>query len=322
MFGPTAPAASKRSGPELSGSGVGGRRRRWADPCFPEAPGWRSPPPSLPRTEAAPDGPLKFEGRMDDIVACAMAGMTSEAAPREGLNAYQKTAITGVTPIEKQVSGHRRRLKIVLMLCFGVLAHSVALGSVAQGSSAGTSMKSSSASAAGTICDKAKQRVKQSGAKLARAKAALRSASTPAAKEAARKQVKKAKRQLAAAKRAREQACPPETTPPGAKSPPNQPPSFPTQTVQGTYENQYTIVLGKPCLSSQTVKITISPGASDPDGDPLTYSWAASNGSISGSGLTATWTRLVQNCAAVPGTVTVTASDGKGGTAQYQRGFS
>ena len=52
--------------------------------------------------------------------------------------------------------------------------------------------------------------------------------------------------------------------------------------------------------------------AADPDGDVITYSWTCTGGSISGTGSTVTWT-----APSTPGiyTVTVTVSDGKGGTA-------
>jgi hypothetical protein len=56
------------------------------------------------------------------------------------------------------------------------------------------------------------------------------------------------------------------------------------------------------------------PAAADPDGDSLTYSWSASNGSISGAGVTATWTRALDFGEPQPGTVTVTADDGRGGS--------
>lgn len=57
---------------------------------------------------------------------------------------------------------------------------------------------------------------------------------------------------------------------------------------------------------------TITCNASDPDNNPLTYSWSATNGSISGAGLTVTWTAPAS---AGTYTVTCTASDGEGGNA-------
>ncbi len=56
---------------------------------------------------------------------------------------------------------------------------------------------------------------------------------------------------------------------------------------------------------------TITCTAEDPDGDPLTYAWSATEGSISGSGSTVTWT--------APGragyfTVEVTVEDNRGGS--------
>lgn len=63
--------------------------------------------------------------------------------------------------------------------------------------------------------------------------------------------------------------------------------------------------------SSDTVAIHVD--ASDPDNDPLTYSYTATGGSVDGSGPDARWN--AGN--ATPGgyTVTVAVSDGKGGTA-------
>jgi hypothetical protein len=101
------------------------------------------------------------------------------------------------------------------------------------------------------------------------------------------------------------------------QQPPNQPPSFGAQQITRVVSNQYVIVLGQVKLSAQTVGITLSPGATDPDGDPLSYTWEATNGSITGNGLSATWVRAIQNYLVSPGTATVTASDGRGGTATY-----
>lgn len=65
-----------------------------------------------------------------------------------------------------------------------------------------------------------------------------------------------------------------------------------------------------------TTKITIK--ASDPDRDPLTYAWTASNGSITGNGATGIWKRvLVNGDRLVPGTATVVVTDGRGGQAKY-----
>jgi hypothetical protein len=210
-----------------------------------------------------------------------------------------------------------------------------AAGAAAQSPDPGArdSRVSAAASTASPACDAAQRSVTQATRRVARAKRGLRSARTRVAKGKARKEVGKAKRQLQGAKTRRAGACEGITTPqrpqtpqgPPTGPPPSQPPSDPPpqpnhqpdfsgQTVRSTYENQYTIVMGRPCLSSQRVTITLSPGASDADGDPLAYEWSASNGNISGSELTGTWQRVVQNCAPQSGTVTVTANDGKGGS--------
>jgi len=60
-----------------------------------------------------------------------------------------------------------------------------------------------------------------------------------------------------------------------------------------------------------TTEITID--AWDPDFDPLTFVWTATNGSIAGNGPTAVWQRVIEKDRLVPGTVTVTVSDGRGG---------
>jgi hypothetical protein len=70
-------------------------------------------------------------------------------------------------------------------------------------------------------------------------------------------------------------------------------------------------------ITGVTTKITID--ASDPDGDVLHYSWTCSNGTITGNGPSGTWRRALKdnNNALVPGTATVTVTDGRGGEATY-----
>lgn len=55
--------------------------------------------------------------------------------------------------------------------------------------------------------------------------------------------------------------------------------------------------------------------ASDPDGDPLTYSWSATGGRISGSGMTVTWTPP-EGVETGTYEITCRVSDGRGGTAE------
>ncbi len=62
--------------------------------------------------------------------------------------------------------------------------------------------------------------------------------------------------------------------------------------------------------SGEAVAVTAS--ASDPDGDPLSYAWSATGGTVEGSGSTARW----NSAGTAPGSYRVTArvSDGKGGS--------
>ncbi len=116
----------------------------------------------------------------------------------------------------------------------------------------------------------------------------------------------------------------PTPTPGGPTSTPtpgeNQPPAFPsTFQWSGGTQFQYDD-LGR--LIGAVTTITIDTPASDPDGDPLTYTWSATNGSISGSGLTATWTRVITFGRVAPGTATVTVSDGRGGSDTFAWHFN
>jgi hypothetical protein len=68
-------------------------------------------------------------------------------------------------------------------------------------------------------------------------------------------------------------------------------------------------------LVGVTTEITIA--ATDPDGDPLTYSWSVSNGSVTWDGPAALWQRELRNGNVVDGSITVTVADGRGGSASF-----
>jgi hypothetical protein len=69
-------------------------------------------------------------------------------------------------------------------------------------------------------------------------------------------------------------------------------------------------------ITGVRTKITIQ--ASDQDEDVLTFSWTASNGTVTGKGPSGTWQRqLTSSGELVPGSATVVVSDGRGGEAQY-----
>lgn len=65
---------------------------------------------------------------------------------------------------------------------------------------------------------------------------------------------------------------------------------------------------------AETANIGVT--ASDPDGDQLTFSYAATGGTVTSSGPTATTATFTAANQWGPATVTVTASDGKGGSVQ------
>jgi len=58
---------------------------------------------------------------------------------------------------------------------------------------------------------------------------------------------------------------------------------------------------------------TITVTADDGDGDPLSYTWSANGGQLTGTGATATWTAPSTGGSF---TISVTVSDGRGGQAQ------
>jgi outer membrane protein OmpA-like peptidoglycan-associated protein len=94
-------------------------------------------------------------------------------------------------------------------------------------------------------------------------------------------------------------APPPPPPPPTPPPPANRPP-----TVKARCE---------PCTAQVGTAVTVSADANDPDGDTLTYRWTAPTGTFANAS-----DRQTQfTCPAQPGAVpvTVTVSDGKGGTA-------
>lgn len=80
--------------------------------------------------------------------------------------------------------------------------------------------------------------------------------------------------------------------------------------------NQNPVIGSGPTASPSSVKTgqqsTISVSASDPDGDTLSYSWASTCGTISGTGTSITWTAPSTAGSCV---VSVVVQDGRGGTA-------
>ena len=87
------------------------------------------------------------------------------------------------------------------------------------------------------------------------------------------------------------------------------------QLVNTTYErNDDNVITG-------AVTTMVAPEATDPDGDQLTYCCSATTGSITNVGLKGTWVRDVADGKEAPGKVTVTASDGHGGTATLTADF-
>jgi photosystem II stability/assembly factor-like uncharacterized protein len=66
------------------------------------------------------------------------------------------------------------------------------------------------------------------------------------------------------------------------------------------------------------VVLTLSVDASDPDGDPLIYTWTATTGTIVGTGSEVQWTPPIEMGTPASGVVTVVVSDGKGGKVAHR----
>jgi hypothetical protein len=94
--------------------------------------------------------------------------------------------------------------------------------------------------------------------------------------------------------------------------PSNREPAFPdplqsTSTTNYEYDSS-----GR--LSGAVTTITITSPATDPDGDPLTYSWEVTSGSVTSNGLSATWRRAIGFGQEEDGDAVVTVRDGRGGS--------
>jgi hypothetical protein len=82
--------------------------------------------------------------------------------------------------------------------------------------------------------------------------------------------------------------------------------------VAGAVDVSNSIGLG-PTGRQESMTTTVTIDASDPDGDPLTFTWRASNGELSPAGNRVAWRRPVQLGRAEEGLLVVELSDGKGG---------
>ena len=95
--------------------------------------------------------------------------------------------------------------------------------------------------------------------------------------------------------------------------PANRSPSFPSP-MQTSATTQFHYDPSTGYLTGATTTMTVVSLPTDPDGDRLTYSWSATNGSISGNGPTGTWEREISFGRPSIGDATVTVSDGRGGS--------
>jgi hypothetical protein len=172
------------------------------------------------------------------------------------------------------------------------------------------------------VCVEARRAFRRSRRALVRAREALEEAETRGEKRRARRRVRAAKKRKVRSEEAREQACapaPPVDPPNGdpqpepEPEPANQPPQFPNALQSGiTTQLQYDPVTGY--LAGVLTTINVLSPAVDPDGDPVTYTWSATNGSIVGNGLSASWQRPISFGSPADGDATITALDGRGGS--------
>ena len=68
-------------------------------------------------------------------------------------------------------------------------------------------------------------------------------------------------------------------------------------------------------LDGGITTVTLIAPATDADGDPLSYSWTSSNGSVTAVGRRVAWERPVDAGLLAAGSLTVTVTDGRGGSA-------
>lgn len=177
--------------------------------------------------------------------------------------------------------------------------------------------------AAAPTCGEARRLARAAQREIARAKRALANAGGKDLKRVLRKRLRQKKRALRKANRQRVRACGRAENRPGSTAPggtPNHPPEFPGS-VRTEAETKFHYDDSARLDGATTTLKVLSP-ATDPDGDPIVYSWSATNGSIAGNGLTATWERSIAFGQPAAGIATIAASDGKGGADQFEFRFN